>query len=160
MYTRQFMHSFRDAVSDSDIPAPYKLLLFTMGNHAKSEGQDVRPSQATLARKACSSERSVRRHLQHLQEAGWVEVTKRGHSGADGRSSRSANRYQLRVGSPFTISRGQVHLHEPDTHSVSIPPIIEREPEEAVKVAPSASALPPPEVVESIEVGVWSPAYE
>lgn len=55
MYTREFIHTFREAVRDTDIPLPHKVLLFNMSTYANSDGGDVYPSQAVLARSACTS---------------------------------------------------------------------------------------------------------
>jgi DNA-binding transcriptional MocR family regulator len=168
MYSRQFIHTFREAVRDSVMPAAYKLLLFTMSTYGNGEGGDVFPAQESLARAAGTTDRTVRRHLKHLQVSGWVELEKRGHSGDENRRTRSANRYQLRVGVSFTFKNGEVHLppaetlHEPATVSVSeTAPAPEAAPKRSRKLAPSATeplVVDLPEVAQADDDG-WSSTH-
>lgn len=152
MYTRQFIHTFREAVRDADIPPAYKLLLFTMSTYADSEGGNVFPSQAALATAVSGGERTVRRHLQHLQSANWLELVKRGSSGGVGRASRSANVYKLTVGCRFTAGPRGTIITQDDTNVVQLMPKVE--PKVTSKPKPKVDPTPELKVTPKVELPV------
>ncbi|MDJ0709573.1 MAG: helix-turn-helix domain-containing protein [Woeseiaceae bacterium] len=122
MYKRAFIHELREAVEDAAIPASHALLLLIMANYANSEGGSVRPSQVRLAKGCKAGERSVRRYIAHLKEAGWLEVTKQGSSGEGRGGVRHANEYRLHVGRNFKLTKGGVEFPESDDNVVALPP--------------------------------------
>jgi hypothetical protein len=109
MYKRSFIHEFREAVRDADIPPAHKLLLHHIATYANSEGGNAFPSQSSLATACGITERTVRRQVAHLVSTFWLEVTERGCSGMGRGGARRANVYQLSIGHDFKVHRGEAH---------------------------------------------------
>ena len=78
-----------------DLGQAETLVLLALADAADDDGL-CWPSQAVLARKARISERSARRHIEFLREAGLVDVETR--SSLKGRRS---NLYRLNVGADY-----------------------------------------------------------
>lgn len=87
------------------IPPAHKLAIMSVANHANNEGGNAFPSYATLGDECGCSERSARRQVSHLIEAGWLEITERGCSGSGHGGVRRSNKYQLHIGRAFTVYR-------------------------------------------------------
>lgn len=102
--TTSFIQRFRTRVRDASLQPAYKLLLLTMSTYSNSDGENVYPSQETLANACGCSVRTVMRHLAHLQEAGWLTLTKAGNK------DRRANVYRLLLGRDFAFAHGAVRL--------------------------------------------------
>lgn len=58
-----------------------RLVLLTVSLHMDAQGMNAWPSQATLARRACVSRRSVTTHLDQAQRDGWITRTTAGRNG-------------------------------------------------------------------------------
>lgn len=78
------------------LPPPQKVVLLAMADHADDLGR-CWPSIGLLARKSCSSPRTVQRVIRDLQAAGLVDVTPRPRSGGKGNTS---NLYTLALSAP------------------------------------------------------------
>jgi hypothetical protein len=81
------------ALNTSLSKAQAKLVLVGLGNHARAEFDEARPSVSTLARYASCSTRSVQRELRSLEADGWIEKT--GVWLVEGRSDKAINVYRL-----------------------------------------------------------------
>jgi Helix-turn-helix domain len=57
-----------------DLPPSHKLVAIALADHCHDDGSEARPSQALLARKTGLEERSVRRILHALVEAGVIRL--------------------------------------------------------------------------------------
>lgn|GEM_PF-6248686 len=110
MYERAFIHEFREAIEESNVPVTHKHLLYTFSNHAKSDGSRTFPSQARLAEACLTTDRTIRTWSKHLEAAGWLELTSKGGSGNSSGRGRRSNEYQLRIGRPFKITKGSVEF--------------------------------------------------
>lgn len=106
-----------------ELPHPgQKLTLLALANYADPEGI-CRPGQPRLAKDTSQGERTVRRHLAELEEAGLIERSRRIRQ--DG--SRTSDEYHLKFqpanlaagngGQPATVAGGQpANLAEPTGH--------------------------------------------
>jgi len=65
------------AIFDLDIPAPEKLVLLAMADHAREDGTGCYPAIGTLARKTSLSRRGIQKLVRRLQGAGFVADTGR-----------------------------------------------------------------------------------
>ena len=68
--------AFNRAVRDAELPAPVKVLLYTLATYYTPTGS-IWPSVATLAKACCVTPRSLQRHLRMSQIAGWIEREER-----------------------------------------------------------------------------------
>lgn len=77
-----------------------KLLAFVLADYANPEGDDIFPSIATLADQVGVSERTVQRHLERLQEIGFIKRVGNSRGGAmrkdaSGKRRGRTNRYRI-----------------------------------------------------------------
>lgn len=77
-----------------------KLLAFVLADYANPEGDDIFPSVATLAEQVGVSERTVQRHLERLQEIGFIKRVGNSRGGAmrkdaSGKRRGRTNRYRI-----------------------------------------------------------------
>jgi len=77
-----------------------KLLAFVLADYANPEGDDIFPSVATLADQVGVSERTVQRHLERLQEIGFIKRVGNSRGGAmrkdaAGKRRGRTNRYRI-----------------------------------------------------------------
>lgn len=80
--------------ADVELDCPYcRLLLFALAESANRETGQTYLSQGRLARIACCSERTTRRHLSDLKEAGLLSWVSRGR----GSGGRDSNLYTLHL---------------------------------------------------------------
>lgn len=68
------LFTWRSAICESDLPMPARHLALTISLHMNERGGSAFPSVPTLAREMGASERTVERHLQTLEESGWIDV--------------------------------------------------------------------------------------
>lgn len=87
------------------LPAPVKLLAFTMATYARQDGSSVRPGNERLARVLACDIRTVRRNKARLLSAGFLECT------ASPRTAGRADTYQLTIPANIMDLRG---LLDPD----------------------------------------------
>ncbi len=71
------LFTWRSAVVESDLPPTSKLVALALSLHMNERGGSCFPSQATLGRETSLHPRTVREHLAELEQAGWIERTKR-----------------------------------------------------------------------------------
>jgi hypothetical protein len=71
------------------------LLLLALADRANDEGDDIWPSQKTLARKCRISVRTVHRLLGELEELGEVKIERYAGVAIDGQAGRHTHRYSL-----------------------------------------------------------------
>jgi hypothetical protein len=62
-------------IFDLDIPAPEKLVLLAMADHARDDGTGCYPAIGTLARKTRLSRRGTQKLIRRLQTAGFIADT-------------------------------------------------------------------------------------
>lgn len=74
------------------IPGPQKLLALTLATYADGDGSRVRPGIDLLAAVTCTSEKTVRRHLDAIRRLGLLQVVARG-GGRGGKGKTT--QYQL-----------------------------------------------------------------
>jgi hypothetical protein len=81
-----------------------RLVLLSLANHAREDGSNTFPSQATIASEALISERQVRRCLKELQREGAITRT--------GKSAASTLTWRInmpdKLSAPDELSTGQI----------------------------------------------------
>lgn len=90
---RKFVQVTRDIIDkDTKLTKPVDIAVYTvLCMYADNETKEARPSVATIAEKARTSERTVRRSLQALKDAGYIDIRNR----YDARGFQAANQYVL-----------------------------------------------------------------
>ncbi len=73
--------SWRHAITQSDLPANTRLVLLTLSCHMNEHGRGCFPSQEQLAAEAGLDRKTIRRHLERAEEAGWIRRTELGLKG-------------------------------------------------------------------------------
>ena len=63
-------------IFELNIPAPEKLVLLAMADHARDDGTGCYPSVETLGRKTSQSRRGVQRIMRRLEQDGWIAPSK------------------------------------------------------------------------------------
>lgn len=74
---RPFMHRWREAVFNSDVPATGKLTLLALAESARQDGSQAFPSASLLARRTSLDEKTCRRALDSLEGSGWFTRKRR-----------------------------------------------------------------------------------
>lgn len=67
------LFTWRSAICKSDLPAPSRHVALVLSLHMSELGDSCYPSQARLVRETGLSRRTVQRHLDKLEEEGWIE---------------------------------------------------------------------------------------
>lgn len=99
----------------TDLPTTEKMVLLVIADHANDDGSEAWPSQATIAKKASVSIRTVQRAVNNLVAEGYVWLDKHQGGSATCRDDRRPHRYtivlsRLRGDSTTTRkSRGDSH---------------------------------------------------
>lgn len=66
------LYTWRTAITDADLASGPKLVALVIATYLNEQQAAAWPSQKTLAGKTSIGERSVRRHLATLEQAGWL----------------------------------------------------------------------------------------
>lgn len=100
------------AFRSAKLPLNVKAVGFVMASYGTKAGADNHPGLARLARDLDVDEKTVRRHLEMLERAGWVRRT---HEGRAGMSRKDADDYQLTIpqGVGTVSADGDGALEEP-----------------------------------------------
>ncbi len=112
----------------TDLPTTAKMVLLVIADHANDEGTEAWPSQATIAKKASISVRTVQRAVNSLVRAGFLRMEKHAGGSASCRDDRRPHRYtinlaKLRGGN--TTTRKSRHDFEAD-NGTTLTPTTER----------------------------------
>lgn len=81
----------------TDLPTVEKMVLLVIADHANDEGTQSYPSQATIAKKASISIRTVQRAVNTLCAQGYVRMFKHSGGSADCREDRRPHLYQINL---------------------------------------------------------------
>lgn len=81
----------------TDLPTVEKMVLLVIADHANDEGTQSYPSQATIAKKASISIRTVQRAANNLIEQGYIRIFKHSGGSADCREDRRPHLYQINL---------------------------------------------------------------
>jgi hypothetical protein len=81
----------------TSLPTVEKMVLLVIADHANDEGTEAWPSQATIAKKASISIRTVQRAVNHLVEQGYLRMERHGGGSANCREDRRPHRYTIRL---------------------------------------------------------------
>ena len=108
----------------TDLPTTAKMVLLVIADHANDEGTEAWPSQATIAKKASISVRTVQRAVNSLVRAGYLRMEKHAGGSASCRDDRRPHRYtinlaKLRGGN--TTTRKSRHDFEADNDTTPTP---------------------------------------
>ncbi|WP_328856358.1 helix-turn-helix domain-containing protein [Williamsia herbipolensis] len=76
-------------VRAADLPTSVKCIALILATYASKDGENVRPSVATVADHMRTSERTVNRAMVTLREAGLIERVRRGNRWADSSAHRT-----------------------------------------------------------------------
>lgn len=74
---RPFMHRWREALFNSELPASGKLTLLALAQSARQDGSRAYPSAALLARRTSFDEKTCRRALDNLDGSEWFTRKRR-----------------------------------------------------------------------------------
>jgi hypothetical protein len=81
----------------TDLPTVEKMVLLVIADHANDEGTEAWPSQATIAKKASVSIRTVQRAVNNLCKEGYLRMEKHKGGSATCREDRRPHRYTIRI---------------------------------------------------------------
>lgn len=112
----------------TDLPTTEKMVLLVIADHANDEGTEAWPSQATMAKKASISIRTVQRAVNSLVRAGYLRMEKHAGGSASCRDDRRPHRYTINLGrlrGGTTTTRNLRHDLEAD-HDTTPTPVTER----------------------------------
>ena len=123
----------------TNLPTVEKMVLLVIADHANDEGTEAWPSQATIAKKASVSIRTVQRSVNNLVKEGYLRMEKHRGGSATCREDRRPHRYTIRIsklrGDKETtrIERGDLHdldgaTPTPDTGRLLRPKNLPNEP--------------------------------
>jgi hypothetical protein len=82
----------------TDLPTVEKMVLLVIADHANDEGTQSYPSQATIAKKASISVRTVQRAVNSLVSEGYIRMFKHSGGSAGCREDRRPHLYQINLG--------------------------------------------------------------
>jgi hypothetical protein len=108
----------------TDLPTTEKMVLLVIADHANDEGTEAWPSQATIAKKASISVRTVQRAVNSLVRAGYLRMEKHAGGSASCRDDRRPHRYTIKLGrlrGGNTTTRNLRHDFEADNDTTSTP---------------------------------------
>jgi len=108
----------------TDLPTTEKMVLLVIADHANDEGTEAWPSQATIAKKASISVRTVQRAVNSLVRAGYLRMEKHAGGSASCRDDRRPHRYTINLGrlrGGNTTTRNLRHDLEADNDTTSTP---------------------------------------
>lgn len=108
----------------TDLPTTEKMVLLVIADHANDEGTESWPSQATIAKKASISIRTVQRAVNALVRAGYLRMEKHAGGSASCREDRRPHRYTINLGrlrGGITTTRNLRHDFEADNDTTSTP---------------------------------------
>ena len=81
----------------TNLPTVEKMVLLVIADHANDEGTEAWPSQATIAKKASVSIRTVQRSVNSLVKEGYLRMEKHRGGSATCREDRRPHRYTIRI---------------------------------------------------------------
>lgn len=81
----------------TDLPTVEKMVLLVIADHANDDGMEAWPSQATIAKKASVSIRTVQRAVNNLVKEGYVRMEKHRGGSATCREDRRPHRYTIKI---------------------------------------------------------------
>jgi hypothetical protein len=81
----------------TDLPTVEKMVLLVIADHANDEGTQSYPSQATMAKKASVSIRTIQRAVNALCAQGYIRMFKHSGGSADCRDDRRPHLYQINI---------------------------------------------------------------
>jgi hypothetical protein len=81
----------------TNLPTTEKMVLLVIADHANDEGIEAWPSQATIAKKASISIRTVQRCVNNLVKANYLKMEKRAGGSATCREDRRPHRYTINL---------------------------------------------------------------
>lgn len=81
----------------TNLPTVEKMVLLVIADHANDEGTEAWPSQATIAKKASVSIRTVQRAVNNLCKEGYLRMEKHKGGSATCREDRRPHRYTIRI---------------------------------------------------------------
>lgn len=84
-------------VWQTKLPTIEKMVLLVIADHANDEGTEAWPSQATMARKASLSIRTIQRAVNSLVKTKFLSVEKHGGGSANCRDDRRPHRYTINL---------------------------------------------------------------
>jgi DNA-binding transcriptional regulator YhcF (GntR family) len=123
----------------TNLPTVEKMVLLVIADHANDEGTEAWPSQATIAKKASVSIRTVQRSVNNLVKEGYLRMEKHRGGSATCREDRRPHRYTIRIsklrGDKETTRSERGDLHDldgatptPETGRLSRPKNLPNEP--------------------------------
>jgi hypothetical protein len=103
-----------------EAPAPVKLIALILADHSDADGF-CWPSYRRIAERSCLAERTVRRYVHNLIDAGVVTKVRTGHvTTKDGRRHRITNAYRINADAlasrPSLLSTAEVCIVAADDH--------------------------------------------
>jgi hypothetical protein len=92
------LFAWRKALTDSGLPPPLRHTALALSSYMDTDGSGARPSIGRLAQDTGYHPSTTRRHLRHLEGAGWllVEPSK----GGQGNPERRTNRWRAHIPDP------------------------------------------------------------
>jgi len=101
----------------TDLPTVEKMVLLVIADHANDEGTEAWPSQATIAKKASVSIRTVQRSVNNLVKEGYLRMEKHRGGSATCREDRRPHRYTIRI-SKLRGDRETTRIERGDSHDL------------------------------------------
>jgi hypothetical protein len=114
---RPWKHQWLDLVEDtSNLPAPTRHLLLSLGRRMEADGSSCYPSTRTIAERTGLSERTVCTHLAIAEAAGWLKRSARGR--VAGQAWRG---HEYRPAIPPKVLNDVRHVRPEGTEADSVP---------------------------------------
>jgi Helix-turn-helix domain len=106
-------------VWQTNLPLTEKMVLLVIADHASDDGTEAWPSQATIAKKASCSIRTVQRSVNTLCKLGWLKMEKHKGGSADCREDRRPHRYTINM-LKLRVDKLSLRVDIEDTNGVSL----------------------------------------
>ena len=98
------------------LPITEKMVLLVIADHASDDGTEAWPSQATIAKKASISIRTVQRCVNSLQSQGFLRMEKHAGGSKNCREDRRPHRYTINL---TMLRDGAMTPRQPDTNGAT-----------------------------------------